>query len=117
MLFTITGKHLDVTEAMKAHAEEKTAKLPRYFDGINQVEVVIEGNEGGRTSVEIIARGEHNNIFIAKEAGDDTYACIDIVVHKLQRQLRKKKQKQRNNKHIPGPSAAGIPPESEEEVA
>ncbi|MHC4762609.1 MAG: HPF/RaiA family ribosome-associated protein, partial [Planctomycetota bacterium] len=28
MLFTITGKHIDITEALKRHAKEKTSKLP-----------------------------------------------------------------------------------------
>ena len=100
MLFTMTGRHVEITEAMRTHAEEKTAKLPRYFDSINQIEVIVEGNDGGHPCVEIIARGEHSIVLVAKESGDDTYACIDLAVHKLERQLRKKKEKQRNNKHI-----------------
>ena len=101
MLFTITGKHFDITDEIRDHAQERTEKLPRYFDGINQVEVIIEGN-GSDPGVEVIARGEHGNIFVATESGDDTITCIDLAVHKLERQLRRKKEKQRNNKHIPG---------------
>lgn len=116
MLFTLTGKHMEITDAIRNHAREKTDKLPRYYDSINQIEVIIEGNEGGKPSVEIIARGEHSNVFIARETGDDTYACIDLAVHKLERQLRRKKQKQRNNKHIAGAAEAKMsPPESEEQ--
>ena len=102
MLFTITGKHVEITDAIRNYAEEKTEKLPRYYDSINRIEVIIEGNEGGKPSVEIIASAEHSNVFVAQETGDDTYACIDIAIHKLERQLRKKKEKQRNNKHIGG---------------
>ena len=100
MLFTITGKHIEVTKAIKAHAEQKTSKLPRYYSSINHIEVVIDGNDGGNISVQIIARAEHNNAFIVTETGDDAYKCIDIAVHKLERQLRRKKTKQRNNKHV-----------------
>jgi len=100
MLFTISGKHVEITDSIRAYAEEKTGKLPRYYNSINQVEVVVDGNDGGKPSVEIIARGEHSNMFIAKESGEDTYACIDIAIHKIERQLRRKKEKQRNNKHI-----------------
>lgn len=100
MLFTITGKHIEITKAIKAHAEQKTAKLPRYYSPINHIEVVIDGNDGGNISVQIIARAEHNNVFIVSETGDDAYKCIDIAVHKLERQLRRKKTKQRNNKHV-----------------
>lgn len=99
MLFTITGRHLDITEAIRTHAEEKAGKLPRYYDGITQVEVIIDGSDGGSQSVEIIARGEHSLVFVAKESGDDTYANIDIAIHKLERQIRRKKGKQRSPKH------------------
>ncbi len=103
MLFTITGKHIEITEAMKEHAEEKTSKLPRYYDSINQVEVIIDGSEKPRTSVEIIARAEHSKVFVGTENGHDAYQCIDKAVHKLESQLRKAKGKERNNKHI-GPA-------------
>jgi len=102
MLFTMTGKHIEITEALRAHAQEKSEKLPRYFDSISHIEVIIEGNDGGKPCVEIIAHAEHSNDFVVKESGEDTYACIDIAMHKLERQLRRKKERQRNNKHIGG---------------
>jgi len=102
LLFTITGKHIDITEAVRRYAEKKTSKLPKYYNSINQVEVIIDGEPNGNTSVEIIARAEHSKIFIVKESGDNTYKCIDVAVHKLQRQLMKKKGKERDNKHAGG---------------
>ncbi|MFA5423530.1 MAG: ribosome-associated translation inhibitor RaiA [Phycisphaerae bacterium] len=99
MIFTITGKHIEITDALKAHAEEKTSKLPRFFSSINQIEVIIDANQGVKLSVEIIARAEHSNVFVVTETGEDAYACIDLAVHKLERQLKRKKEKQRNNKH------------------
>ena len=102
MLFTISGKHIEITQAIRKHAEEKTAKLPKYYNSINRVEVIIDGGKVGSTSVQIIARAEHSNIFIANETGQDAYRCIDLAVHKLERQLRRKKTKERNNKHIGG---------------
>lgn len=103
MLFKITGKHIAITEAMRAYSEEKTDKLPKFYSTVNQVEVVIDGGEAGNNvSVEIIARGEHSNVFVATETGEDAYKCIDAAVHKLERQLRRKKTKERNNKHPNG---------------
>ena len=98
MLFKITGKHFEVTEPIRDYAEQKTLKLPRYYSSLTQIEVIIAGNRGKSSSVEVIARAEHNNIFVAKENGEDTYACIDAAVHKLERQLKKKKGKERDNK-------------------
>ena len=102
MLFTITGKHIDITEAIRKHAEEKTSKLPKYYNSINQVEVIIDGSLSSNTSVEIIARGEHSKVFVVTETGEDAYRCIDLAVHKLERQIRRKKGKERDNKHTGG---------------
>ena len=49
--------------------------------------------------MEIIARAEHNKVFIVKEQGQDAYSCIDIAVHKLERQLRRRKGIERDDKH------------------
>jgi putative sigma-54 modulation protein len=106
LLFTITGKHVSISDGLRTHAEEKTSKLPRYYSGINQVEVIVDGSQGGKTSVEVIARGEHGNVFVATEMGDDAYQCIDLAVHKLEQQLRKKKTKERDDKHVGGHEVA-----------
>jgi putative sigma-54 modulation protein len=102
LLFTITGKHIIITESIKSYAEEKTSKLPKFYDSVNRVEVVIDGLGAGKASVQIIARAEHSNVFVVTEAGQDVYKCIDAAVHKLESQLRKKKTKERDNKHPGG---------------
>jgi putative sigma-54 modulation protein len=99
LLFTITGKHIEITEAIKTHAEEKTSKLPKYYNSINQVEVIIDGGQGSNMSVEVIARAEHSKVFVGTEMGENCYRCIDMAVHKIERQLRRFKSKERDNKH------------------
>ena len=99
MLYTISGKHIEMTDALRNYAQQKTSKLSRYYNSINKIEVIVDGNQGGKSEVEIIASAEHNKVFIAKEIGEDTYVCIDRIVHKLERQLKKAKGKERDNKH------------------
>lgn len=108
MVVTITGKHIEITDAIRAHVDEKVEKLPRYYDSISQIEVVIEGNEGGGQCVEILVHADHNDLLIAKETGMDTYACIDVAVHKMERQLRKAKEKQRGHKASSAAEASTI---------
>jgi len=93
--------------AVKAYAMEKTSKLPRFYNVINQIEVVVDGREGskeaGNIAVEIIARAERKKVFVVKEKGGDVYACIDLATHKLEQQLKKRKTKERDEKkHRPG---------------
>jgi putative sigma-54 modulation protein len=99
LLFKISGKHVDIPVALKNYAEEKTSKLPRFYNIINQVEVIIDGKEGSNLAVEVIARAEHKKVFVVKEKASDVYACIDLAVHRLEQQLRKRKAKERDKKH------------------
>jgi len=101
LLFTISGRHLDVPQAVRKYAREKTSKLPRYYNSINQVEVIIGGRSGG-FSVEVIARAEHGKVFIVSRTDPDVYRCIDSATHKLEQQLRKKKGRERDNKRTGG---------------
>ncbi len=98
MLFRITGKHVDIPVALKRYAEEKASKLPRFYNLVNQVEVIIDGKESGDYAVEVIARAEHRKVFVVKEKAGDIYACIDLATHRLEQQLRKKKTKERDSK-------------------
>lgn len=95
----VTGKHLDITDGIREHVEDKVSKLPRFYSGLNFVEVIIESNKSNQ-SVEVIARGEHNLVFVGKEEGNDVYTCIDMAVHKVEPQLKKHKEKERNKKHL-----------------
>jgi putative sigma-54 modulation protein len=106
LLFTISGKHIEITEAIRKHAEEKASKLPKYYDSVNQVEVIIDGSEGGNKSVQVIARAEHSKVFVGTETGGDAYRCIDMAVHKLERQLRRTKSRERDNKRAGGSSGS-----------
>ena len=98
MLVTISSRHMDVTEPMKAYAEQKANKLNKYYDLIQEIEVVFDNNKDN-TRVEMIVNAEHKNMFIAHHDEGDAYACIDGCVHKLERQLSEHKKKVRNRKH------------------
>jgi putative sigma-54 modulation protein len=106
LLFTISGKHIEITEAIRKYAEEKTSKLPKYYSSINQIEVIIDREQSGNASVEILAKGEHSKLFVGTETGADIYGCIDAAVHKLEEQLRRRKGKERDNKHAGGTKSA-----------
>lgn len=101
MLFSITGKHVVITDAIRQRAYDRVSKLPRYYDSITKVEVIVEaGDKGGALQgVEVIASGEHNKLFVAREDGADVYTCIDLAVHKLEKQLTRAKGIERDNKY------------------
>lgn len=89
---------MDLSPALKAFAEQKVGKLTRYYDRIQEIEVVLDSGKD-QIKVEIIVNAEHKNMFIAHADGPDAYANIDQCVDKLERQLTDHKTKVRNRKH------------------
>jgi putative sigma-54 modulation protein len=102
VIITLSGRHLEITAAIRTHAEEKANKLTKFYDLIQEIEVVLEGSAGTekRRKVEFVVKAEHKNTFVASAEGDDLYGCIDQVCHKLERQLTDHKERFRNRKHI-----------------
>ena len=98
MIVTVIGRHMDVTEALKAYAEQKANKLSKYYDLIQEIEVILD-NTKGEPRVEMIVNAEHRNTFVAHHEEGDAYACIDGCSHKLERQITEHKKKFRNRKH------------------
>jgi putative sigma-54 modulation protein len=101
MNIQITGKHFDVTDAIRSHTEEKASRLPRYYSSIHEIEIIYGTSDNG-IFAEVIVRCGHGHVFVATEKGEakkDLYTCIDSVFHKMERQLTKAKGKERNPKH------------------
>ena len=101
MNVVVASRHMEVTPALKSFAEQKVSKLTKYYDRIQEIEVVIDaGKDLGKdsTSVEVIVNAEHKNMFVAHHTDGDAYMCIDACVNKLERQLSDHKKMVRNRK-------------------
>ena len=108
MIVTVSSRHMDVTPPLKSYAEQKANKLLKYYDRIQEIEVVFD-NGKDKTRVEMIVNAEHKNTFIAHHDHEDAYASVDACVDKLERQLSEHKKKFRNRKHPEeSPRKAGI---------
>lgn len=105
MQVTVSGRHMGISDAVRQYCTEKAGRLNRFYDRINAVEVVIEGHAGSH-KVELIAHVDGTHSFVARESQSDVYAAFDIVIEKLERQLRDHKEKLRNRKHATPPDGA-----------
>jgi putative sigma-54 modulation protein len=106
---SVTGRHVEVTEEVKRYAQGKALKLPKYYDRIQAIEIIL-GHESDLFSVEIIVNSEGRRLFVAHEAGPDTFALIDAAVDKLERQLTRHKERVRNRKHPEAPRGGPLKP-------
>ena len=92
MQLSITGRHLDVTDALKDYVTNKISRLERHYDHITNVQVVLAVSKVVQTAEAIVRAGNHQEIFADAEA-DDLYAAIDALADKLDRQLIRHKEK------------------------
>lgn len=98
MQILITARHVQVTEDVRSYVRDKANKLPRYYDRIHEIEVILD-HESEQFSAEMIVRADHKQTLIAHETGPDTFVLIDTITSRLERQLKKLKEKRRNHKH------------------
>lgn len=89
MNVSITFRHMDSTDSLKAYASEKVGRLQKFLRQPMTARVTLS-LEKLEHSVEVqIQSGGH--WYEAKEVSGDTYASIDTVTDKLERQIRSAK--------------------------
>ena len=96
MQLTISGHHLEVTDAIRDYVTGKIDRLGRHHDHITSTNVIL--------TVEKMAQKAEASIHVSGKdlfadcESEDLYAAIDMLTDKLDRQLIKHKEKQRSNR-------------------
>ncbi|MCE5393647.1 MAG: ribosome-associated translation inhibitor RaiA [Acidithiobacillus sp.] len=94
MQLHLTGHHMDLTEALKDHVQQKLSRIDHYFDRVIDAKVILRHlsheNPANQAEVTIIVPGHE---FHAEARDPDMYAAIDMVVEKIDGQLRQFKDK------------------------
>ena len=91
MHISISGQHLDVTDAIRDYTETKLTKLTRHSDAITRIEVVLrveKERQIAEASIHVSGADLHPS-----SEHDDMYASLDLLTDKLDRQLLKHKEK------------------------
>jgi putative sigma-54 modulation protein len=102
MKFHIRGEKLEVTEAIKSYVEKRIGKLDKYFSNSNEIGAnVLIKTHGISQKVEVTIPLK-DIILRAEDSEKDLYTAIDLVVEKLERQIRKNKTRlsRKNTKEI-----------------
>jgi putative sigma-54 modulation protein len=97
MKFIITGKNLEVTEALKDKIHEKVGKLGKFFKDETEVHATMKVQKNNHI-VEVTIPF-NKMVFKAVETHSDMYASIDKVVDSLERQVIKNKAKSNRKGH------------------
>ncbi len=92
MNIIVNGRHMEITPALKAYAEEKVGKFGRYLSDISEAVVTLSIEKKYRHKAEVLLKV--NGVLIQAEGvTGEIYSSIDGVVEKLDRQVKKYKEK------------------------
>ena len=91
MQLSISGHHLDITEAIKQHSIEKLSKIKHHFDHLININMILGVDKDvQKAEATIHVRGAD---LFAKAESDNLYVSIDQMVNKLDSQIKKHKEK------------------------
>ncbi|MED4461212.1 ribosome hibernation-promoting factor, HPF/YfiA family [Metabacillus fastidiosus] len=121
MRYNIRGENIEVTPALKEYTEKKISKLERYFDDSvdTNVNINLKYYNDKESKIEVTIPMS-DLVLRAEEHNEDMYAAIDLVVNKLERQIRKHKTKVNRKSRERGAKltfTAGVADEIESAVA
>lgn len=92
MNIIVNGRHLEITPALKNYAEEKVSKFDRYLSDISEAVVTLSIEKKYRHKAEVLLKA--NGVLIQAEGvTGEIYSSIDEVSDKLERRVKKYKEK------------------------
>ena len=102
MNLTISGRHLDVTPALRGYVTSKLERVTRHYDDLVDVRVILtvenQKEKQLRQRAECSIHVKGNEMF-AESAHEDLYAAVDDLMHKLDRQVVKHKDRIQQHQH------------------
>lgn len=104
MQVLVTFRHMDATPALRKYAETRVQRIHKIMRRPIEAHVILEVSKR-RHIAEITLSGEHLHV-AAKEATTDLYSAIDLVMDKVERQVKKHVSKRLSHRHdVPPPAA------------
>ncbi len=95
MQLNLSGHHIDITPALRSYVETKIERLERHFDHVTNVHVVLSV-EKLRQKAEATLHVSGANLF-ANAEHEDMYAAIDALTDKLDKQIKRHKEKMKDH--------------------
>lgn len=98
MKLNIRGEKINVTKSMKSYIEEKISKLDKYFENPGDINCNILVRVRGLEQIIEVTALTKKFTLRAEESHEDFYAAVDLVTDKLEKQIRRNKDRL-NNKY------------------
>lgn len=93
MQTTLTTRHGHLSEETQEKLKAKAEKLTRIFDRLTSIELVVDLQVTNKPRVDLMVSAEHKHDFVAHEQTENLLTSVESVVHKVEQQLRKYKER------------------------
>lgn len=103
MQVSFTFRNVDSSDALKDYAQEKLERINKYFPDPIKVHVVFSQQRGYLFDVDVQITLHNGLVVKGDEATEDMHSSIDLVMAKIERQLRRFKDRIRDHKPQQGP--------------
>lgn len=113
MQVTISARHGHLSATSQERIQEKVEKLRRFYDRITSIAVTVDLENESSPHVEVRVTAERHDDFVAADNGSQVSAALDKVIHKLEQQLRKHKEKLTGHR---SPGVKRLPTDQEDPV-
>jgi putative sigma-54 modulation protein len=108
----ISARHGHLSEETQAFIREKAQKLLRLFERLTMIAVTVDLKDEVNKVVEFLVSAEHKHDFVAQESNADILTAVDLVLPKLEQQLRRYKDKITDRRRRPSAGdVAALSPE------
>lgn len=114
MQVQISTRHGHLSDASRERIAAKAEKLLRIFDRLTAIEVIIDLTDSNTPQVDAKVSAEHKHDFVAHDQSDDLMTSVDTVMHRIEQQLRKYKEKVQERHRNSDTRRRDTSPESEE---
>ena len=97
MNLNLTGRHLEITPAIREHVQSKLDKVKRHFDNVIDINVILSVDklvQKAEATVHVSGKNIH-----AETEDSNLYVAIDALVDSLDRQVLKHKEKNAARRH------------------
>ncbi|MDR3182802.1 MAG: ribosome-associated translation inhibitor RaiA [Planctomycetaceae bacterium] len=99
MQINISTRHGDISEATKAKITQKVEKIQRFFERLTSIDVTVDLSKPDEPEITVVVKCEHKHDISAAHRSNDMFGAVDLVVAKLEQQIKKHKEKlQEHNK-------------------
>ncbi len=93
MQVNISARHGHLSDATRSKITAKVERLGRLFERLSAIEVTVDLEHEQNPTVDVRVSAEHKHDFVAAESSTSLMAALDGVIHKLEQQLRKYKER------------------------